>query len=64
MYRKDNDPIESFSNHLKSELLYLIDSKDLEEIIKLINNYIYFYNNERIQIKTGMSPVEYQTHAV
>ena len=59
MYRKDNDPIESFSNHLKSELLYLIDSKDLEEIIKLINNYIYFYNNERIQIKTGMSPVEY-----
>ena len=59
MYRKDNHPIESFSNHLKSELLYLIDSKDLEEIIKLINNYIYFYNNERIQIKPGMSPVEY-----
>ena len=59
----DNAPIESFFSHLKSELIYLIDSKDPEEIIKLINDYIYFYNNERIQIKTGMSPVEYRTHA-
>ncbi|MCC0628714.1 IS3 family transposase, partial [Clostridioides difficile] len=24
--------------------------------------YIYFYNNERIQLKNGMSPIEYRTH--
>ncbi|MCC0628136.1 IS3 family transposase, partial [Clostridioides sp. ES-S-0171-01] len=23
---------------------------------------IYFYNNERIQLKNGMSPIEYRTH--
>ncbi|QYE99668.1 IS3 family transposase [Paraclostridium sordellii] len=28
--------------------------------IKLIDEYIYFYNNKRIQIKSGMSPVEYR----
>ncbi|MBY2231462.1 IS3 family transposase, partial [Clostridioides sp. ZZV15-6383] len=25
--------------------------------------YIYFYNNERIQLKNGMSPIEYRTHS-
>ncbi|MCU6135425.1 IS3 family transposase, partial [Clostridioides difficile] len=25
-------------------------------------DYIYFYNNERIQLKNGMSPIEYRTH--
>ena len=59
----DNAPIKSFFSHLKSELIYLIDSKYPEEIIKLLNYYIYFYNNERIQIKNGMSPVEYRKHA-
>ncbi|MBY2232407.1 IS3 family transposase, partial [Clostridioides difficile] len=24
---------------------------------------IYFYNNERIQLKNGMSPIEYRTHS-
>ncbi|WP_227858290.1 MULTISPECIES: IS3 family transposase [Clostridioides] len=23
---------------------------------------MYFYNNERIQLKNGMSPIEYRTH--
>nr|WP_250675723.1 IS3 family transposase [Paeniclostridium ghonii]MCM0167851.1 IS3 family transposase [Paeniclostridium ghonii] len=59
----DNAPIESFFSHLKSELIYLIGTKDSEEITKLIDEYIYFYNHERIQIKIGMSPVEYRIHA-
>ena len=59
----DNAPIESFFSHLKSELIYLVDTKNPDEITKLINEYIYFYNYERIQIKNGMSPVEYRTHA-
>lgn len=56
----DNAPIESFFSHMKSELIYLVDSKDPNEITKLIDEYIYFYNNERIQLKSGMSPVEYR----
>lgn len=56
----DNAPIESFFSHMKSELLYLVDTKNPNEITKLIDEYIYFYNNERIQIKSGMSPVEYR----
>ncbi|GAA0699075.1 hypothetical protein GCM10008904_04120 [Paraclostridium ghonii] len=44
---------------MKSGLLYLVDTKNSNEITKLIDDYIYFYNNERIQIKSGMSPVEY-----
>jgi transposase InsO family protein len=59
----DNAPIESFFSHLKSELIYLIDTNNVDEITKLINEYIFFYNNERIQIKNGMSPIEYRTHA-
>ncbi|WP_155484740.1 IS3 family transposase [Paraclostridium sordellii] len=35
-------------------------TKNPNKIIKLIDEYIYFYNNKRIQIKSGMSPVEYR----
>ena len=59
----DNAPIESFFSHFKSELIYLVDTTDQKEMINLINDYIYFYNNERIQLKNGMSPIEYRTHA-
>lgn len=59
----DNAPIESFFSHLKSELLYLVKTTNVDELTKLIHEYIYFYNNERIQIKIGMSPIEYLTHA-
>lgn len=59
----DNAPIESFFSHLKSELIYLVNTTDVAELTKLIHEYIYFYNNERIQNKIGMSPIEYLTHA-
>jgi putative transposase len=59
----DNVPIENFFGHFKSELIYLTRNNTFEEMIKLIDEYIFFYNNERIQIKSGMSPVEYRNHA-
>ena len=59
----DNAPIESFFSHLKSELIYLVNTTDVTELTKLSHEYIYFYNNERIQNKIGMSPIEYLTHA-
>lgn len=44
---------------MKSELIYLVDTKNPNEITRLIDAYIYFYNNERIQIKSGMNSIEY-----
>ena len=59
----DNAPVESFFSHLKSELIYLVNTTDVTELTRLIHEYIHFYNNERIQNKIGMSPIEYLTHA-
>ena len=59
----DNTPIESFFSHLKSELIYLVNTTHVHELTKLVHEYIYFYNNDRIQNKIGMSPIEYLTHA-
>lgn len=59
----DNAPIENFFSHFKSELIYLVKTNDVTELTGLIHQYIDFYNNERIQLKSGMSPVEYRTHA-
>lgn len=58
----DNVPIEIFFGHLKTELIYLLNGKlSCYEICKRIENYIEFYNNERIQAKLeGMSPLEYK----
>lgn len=59
----DNAPIENFFSHFKSELIYLIKTNEVTELTELIHQYIDFYNNERIQLKSGMSPVEYRTLA-
>ncbi|WP_370835729.1 IS3 family transposase [Clostridium tertium] len=59
----NDDPIESFFSHLKSELIYLVNTTNIDELTKLIHEYIYFYNSELIQNKIGMSPIEYLTHA-
>lgn len=56
----DNAPIECFFGHLKSELPYLYSLKTDEEILNAIQNYIKFYNEERIQVKLkGCSPNEF-----
>lgn len=59
----DNAPIENFFSHFKAELIYLVKTNDVSELTEHIHHYIDFYNNERIQLKSGMSPVEYRTHA-
>lgn len=58
----DNAPIESFFGHLKDELDYK-DCKTFEELKDKIDEYIYYYNNERYQwSKNKMTPVEYRNH--
>ena len=61
----DNAAIESFFSHLKAEALYLHDIQDVAEAQMLIEQYISFYNEERIQIKRNkLTPVEYRRQFV
>lgn len=58
----DNACCENFFGHLKSECLELHSlPKTNGELIQMINQYIYFYNCERLQRKLkGMTPMEYR----
>lgn len=59
----DNACIESFFGHLKSESVYLIKVNNYEELQNLIDEYIYFYNNDRLQSGLNvMTPIEYRRH--
>jgi putative transposase len=61
----DNASMENFFGHLKAELIYLHSFKTEDEVIKAINQYIHFYNNERYQKKlNNLSPVEYRNAKV
>ena len=58
----DNACCENFFGHLKSECLELQDiPKTNDELIAMVDKYIYFYNYERPQRKLkGMTPMEYR----
>jgi putative transposase len=57
----DNASMENFFGHLKSEVMYLHSFKSEADVIKAIDQYIYFYNHERFQKKlSNLSPVEYR----
>ncbi len=45
----DNGPIEGFFGTLKSEMFYRKKFESMNELIKAIEKYIYFYNNNRLQ---------------
>ncbi|WP_373634672.1 IS3 family transposase [Listeria ivanovii] len=58
----NNVLIESFFSHLKTEVFYSQDfTATNEQIIELVGKYIYYYNNERIQLKLNkLPPVSYR----
>lgn len=59
----DNAPIESFHSSLKSERFYLhnITRTTTAIVERIVRDYIYYYNNIRIQIKLNyQSPVQYR----
>lgn len=59
---RDNAVIESFFGHLKDEIS-LKGIKTFEQVISIIDDYMYYYNNERRQWnKNRMTPVEYRKH--
>ena len=54
----DNAMAENFFSILKTECIYRTKLKTYEEARLLIGEYILFYNNERIQLKTKLTPLE------
>lgn len=59
----DNALAENFFSILKTECIYRHQLKSLDEARQLITEYIDFYNNERIQTKTGLTPLEKRRQA-
>ena len=59
----DNAVMENFFGTLKSELFYLNKYESIKQLKKEINEYIKYYNYERIKLNlNGMSPVQYRAH--
>ena len=54
----DNAPMENFFGHLKEEYLRQFKKTTFKETEQLIDEYIHFYNYERIQLKTRQTPYE------
>ena len=53
----DNAMAENFFSILKTECIYRQKLATFAEARELIDRYIYFYNHERIQLKTGVAPL-------
>ena len=60
----DNAMAENFFSILKTECIYRTKLKTYEEARLLIGKYIRFYNNERIQLKTKLTPLEKRSQYV
>ena len=54
----DNAPMETFFGHLKAEALHPHPIRSFERTHHHIDDYIQFYNHERIQLKTKQTPAQ------
>ena len=60
----DNGIMENFFGRLKVEMYYGEKFESPWGFIEKLEEYIHYYNNERISMKLkGMSPVQYRTHS-
>ncbi len=61
----DNATIEGFWGTLKVEMYYLHEFQAYSELTSAIENYISFYNHNRLQKRlNSLSSVEYRSQAV
>ena len=61
----DNALMEGFFGTLKCETIYIEQPQTIEDLEQQIQEYIHYYNNERIQLKLkGLSPVQYRTQSL
>lgn len=57
----DNAVMENFFGIMKSELLYAEKFETLQDFIRSLEQYIDYYNNQRIKLRlNGKSPVQYK----
>ena len=54
----DNAPAENFFSVIKAECINRHTIKTIDDAKKLIREYIWFYNHERIQLVFGCTPLE------
>lgn len=61
----DNAVMENFFGHLKSEMYHGETFTNLDEFYHAIDEYIYWYNNERIQKRLkGLTPIQYRSQTL
>ena len=60
----DNALAENFFSILKTECIYRAKLQTYEEASLLIDEYIHFYNNLRIQLKSKLTPLEKRSQFV
>ncbi len=61
----DNAAMESFFGRMKTERFYGKSFKTVDEIKIMIDEYVYYYNEERIQLKLkGLSPIQYRRQSL
>ena len=54
----DNACVESFFSLLKNECIYRTKPQTIQAAAELVEEYIYFYNHDRIQLATKITPIE------
>ncbi len=63
----DNSPMENFFGKLKNEMFYgnEFKFKSLEQLKKAVDEYIHYFNNERITVKLkGLTPIQYRSQSL
>ena len=63
----DNSPMENFFGKMKNEMFYghEYEFKTLEQLQKAMEEYIDYYNNERIQVKLkGLTPCQARNQSI
>lgn len=61
----DNAVMENFFGHLKAEMYHDESFTSLDEFYQGLDEYIYWYNHERIQIRLkGLTPMQYRNQAL
>ena len=57
----DNAAMGSFLGRVKTECFHGKSFTGIDELEKVINDYVRYYNEERIQLKLkGLSPIQYR----
>ena len=54
----DNAPMENFFGHLKEEAIRRVKNPTFQQAQQIIDDYVSFFNYERIQLKTKQTPYQ------